>query len=110
MRQPTHWGRRRRPDRINWDFQRCVTSGQKFSIPTINVVRRAEQVELLRKMGAEHVLNTSDPGFDASLGDLCHRFGASIGLDAVAGEMSARVLRAQPRGSRPLVYGALSLE
>jgi NADPH2:quinone reductase len=48
--------------------------------------------------------------FDASLGDLCHRLGASIGFDAVAGEMSARVLRAQPRGSRLLVYGALSLE
>jgi len=56
------------------------------------------------------VLNTSDPGFDASLGDLCQRLGASIGFDAVAGEMSARVLRAQPRGSRLLVYGALSLE
>src|ERR1035437_5379629 len=54
--------------------------------------------------------NSSDPGFDASLGDLCHRLGASIGFDAVAGEMSARVLRAQPRGSRLLVYGALSLE
>ena len=47
---------------------------------------------------------------DESLGDLCHRLGASIGFDAVAGEMSARVLRAQPRGSRLLVYGALSLE
>src|ERR1035437_2729819 len=87
-----------------------VRLGQKFSIPTINVVRRAEQVELLRKMGAEHVLNSSDPGFDASLGDLCHRLGASIGFDAVAGEMSARVLRGQPLGSRLLVYGALSLE
>ena len=30
-----------------------VRLGQKFSIPTINVVRRAEQVDLLRKMGAE---------------------------------------------------------
>ena len=87
-----------------------VRLGQKFSIPTINVVRRADQVELLRKMGAEHVLNSSDPGFDAGLGDLCHRLGASIGFDAVAGEMSARVLRGQPRGSRLLVYGALSLE
>ena len=87
-----------------------VRLGQRFSIPTINVVRRAEQVELLRKMGAEHVLISSDPGFDASLGDLCHRLGASIGFDAVAGEMSARVLRAQPSGSRLLVYGALSLE
>jgi NADPH:quinone reductase len=87
-----------------------VRLGRRFSIPTINVVRRAEQVELLRKMGAEHVLNSSDPGFDASLRDLCHRLGASIGFDAVAGEMSARVLRGQPRGSRLLVYGALSLE
>jgi NADPH:quinone reductase-like Zn-dependent oxidoreductase len=73
-------------------------------------VRRAEQVELLRTMGAEHVLNASDPGFDAALGDLCRKLEASIGFDAVAGDMSARVLRAQPRGSRLLVYGALSLE
>jgi len=87
-----------------------VRLGRRFSIPTINVVRRDEQAELLRKMGAEYVLNTSDPGFDVSLGDLCRRLGASIGFDAVAGEISARVLRAQPRGSRLLVYGALSLE
>ncbi len=87
-----------------------VRLGRRFSIPTINVVRRAEQAELLRKMGAEYVLNTSDPGFDTSLAELCRRLGASIGFDAVAGEMSARVLRAQPRGSRLLVYGALSLE
>jgi NADPH:quinone reductase-like Zn-dependent oxidoreductase len=60
-------------------------------------------------MGAEHVLNSGDPGFDASLRDLCHRLGTTIGFDAVAGEMSARVLRAQPPGSRLLVYGALSL-
>src|ERR1039458_7676674 len=87
-----------------------VRLGQKFTIPTINVVRRAEQVELLRTMGAEHVLNASDPGFDAALGDLCRKLEASIGFDAVAGDMSARVPRAQPRGSRLLVYGALSLE
>ena len=72
--------------------------GQKFSIATINVVRRAEQVDLLRKMGAEHVLNSSDPGFDASLADLCHRLGASIGFDAVAGEMSAQSFARSPAG------------
>jgi NADPH:quinone reductase-like Zn-dependent oxidoreductase len=87
-----------------------VRLGQRFSIPIINVVRRAEQAELLRKMGAEHVLNTGDPDFDASLQELCRRLGATISFDAVAGEMSARVIRAQPRGSRILVYGALSLE
>jgi NADPH:quinone reductase-like Zn-dependent oxidoreductase len=87
-----------------------VRLGRKFSVPIINVVRRSEQAELLRKMGAEHVLSTSDADFDASLRDLCRRLGATISFDAVAGEMSARVLRAQPRESRMLVYGALSLE
>ncbi len=87
-----------------------VRLGRRFCVPIINVVRRAEQVEHLRKLGADYVLNANDPGFDASLQDLCSRLGATIGFDAVAGEMSARVLRALPRGSRLLVYGALSLE
>jgi NADPH:quinone reductase len=87
-----------------------VRLGKRFSIPVINVVRRAEQVELLRKLGAAYVVNTSEPEFDKRLGELCHKLGASIGFDAVAGEMSAIVLRAQPQGSRLLVYGALSLQ
>jgi NADPH:quinone reductase-like Zn-dependent oxidoreductase len=87
-----------------------VRLGKRFSIPVINVVRRAEQVELLRGMGAEYVMNSSEPEFDTRLYELCHQLGASIGFDAVAGEMSAIVLRAQPKGSRLLVYGALSLQ
>ena len=87
-----------------------VRLGKRFSIPVINVVRRAEQVELLRGLGAEYVVNSSEPEFDTRLHGLCHQLGASIGFDAVAGEMSARILRAQPQGSRLLVYGALSLQ
>lgn len=87
-----------------------IRLGQKFGIPVINVVRRAEQVELLRSMGAEHVLNSNDPGFDEALRSLCNKLGASISFDAVAGEMSGRVLRAQPQGSRMLIYGGLSMQ
>jgi NADPH:quinone reductase-like Zn-dependent oxidoreductase len=87
-----------------------VKLGRRFSIATINVVRRPEQVELLHRFGAEHVLDSSDAGFDDRLRELCHALRAMIGFDAVAGEMSGRVLRAQPPGSRLLVYGALSLE
>jgi NADPH:quinone reductase len=85
-----------------------VRLGRRFSLPVIHVVRRAEQMELLRNLGAQHVVNSSDAGFEASLHDLCHRLGATIGFDAVAGEMSGKVLRAQPDGARLLVYGALS--
>jgi NADPH:quinone reductase-like Zn-dependent oxidoreductase len=87
-----------------------VRLGKRFSIPVINVVRRGEQVELLREQGAEYVVNSSEPEFDTRLRALCHQLDANIGFDAVAGEMSARVLRAQPQGSRLLVYGALSLQ
>ena len=87
-----------------------VRLGQKFGLPVINVVRRAEQVALLGGMGAEHVLNSSDPGFDEALPSLCHKLGASISFEAVSGEMSGRILRAQPWGSRMLIYGGLSMQ
>lgn len=86
-----------------------IRLGQRFSLPVINVVRRAEQSQLLRSLGAEHTVNSSDPGFEDALRELCRKLGATIGFDAVAGEMSAMVLRAQPPGARLLVYGGLSL-
>jgi NADPH:quinone reductase len=87
-----------------------VRLGQKFSLPVISVVRRSEQADLLRTLGAEHVLNSTDAGFDDELRRVCHKLGATIAFEAVAGEMSGRVLRAQPKGSRMLVYGGLSLK
>jgi NADPH:quinone reductase len=83
---------------------------QSSSLPVINVVRRSEQIELLRNSASKYVLNSSDADFDRTLHDRCHELQATIAFDAVAGEMSARILRAQPRGSRLIVYGALSLE
>ncbi len=84
--------------------------GLRFNFPIIHVVRRAEQVELLKKMGATHVVNSNEADFEAKLKELCHQLDATIGFDAVAGIMSAQVMRAQPRKSRLLVYGALSIE
>jgi NADPH2:quinone reductase len=86
-----------------------VRLAKRFGIPLINIVRREEQVKLLRGMGAEHVLNSSAQDFDAALRDLCHKLGATIGFDAVAGETTLRVMQAQPPRSRLLVYGGLSL-
>jgi NADPH:quinone reductase-like Zn-dependent oxidoreductase len=86
-----------------------VRLGQRFSIPVVNLVRRAEQVELLRGMGAQYVVNSGEQGYEEGLRDLCRKLGTTIGFDAVAGETSAIVLRAQPPKSRLLVYGGLSL-
>ena len=86
-----------------------IRLGRRFGIPVINVVRRPEQLELLRSEGSEHVLSSADPNFDSELKKLARELGATIGFDAVSGDLTARLLRAQPKHSRMLVYGALSM-
>ncbi len=85
-----------------------IRLGRRFAIPVINVVRRVEQVRVLQEMGAENILDSSAPEFDTALLEQCRRLGATIAFDAVAGDMSGRILRAQPKGSRLIVYGSLS--
>lgn len=84
--------------------------GKRFRMPVINIVRRPEQVDVLKGIGAEHVLDSSSDGFDSQLKRLCNELSATVGLDSVAGELTGRVLKAQPKGSRMFVYGALSLK
>lgn len=80
----------------------------KQGIEIINVVRRAEQVELLKGLGAKHVLNSSDADFDTALKALAAKLDAHVGFDAVAGELSVRVLQALPNRSTVYIYGGLS--
>lgn len=87
-----------------------VRLGRRFSLPVINVVRRLEQAEELRALGAEHVVVSTDAHFDSQLTLLARRLGATLGLEAVSGDLTRRVLDALPRGGQVLVYGALSLE
>jgi NADPH:quinone reductase-like Zn-dependent oxidoreductase len=79
-------------------------------LPVVNVVRRRAQVELLQSEGARHVLDSSEADFDERLKETCTRLGASVAFDAVAGEMTGRLLRAMPGRGRAVVYGALSQE
>ncbi len=84
--------------------------GQARHIPVINIVRRAEQVELLRSLGAELVLDSSEPDFDSRLAELARQYQASLLLDAIGGEMTERLLTAGPTGSTVVCYGLLSYQ
>jgi NADPH2:quinone reductase len=55
------------------------------SVPLVSIVRKTEQVELLKNLGAEHVCNTSEPNFMASLVDALIATGATLGFDATGG-------------------------
>lgn len=87
-----------------------VRLGRSAGVPVVNVVRREEQVRLLQAEGAEHVLNSEAEGFDERLRELCAAVRATVAFEAVAGELTGRVLRAMPKGGRAVVYGALSQE
>jgi len=80
----------------------------RFDIRIVNVVRRPDQAALLRSMGAEHVLDSSEPDFDQRLEETCRRLDIHLALDAVAGEMTGRLLAALPKHSTVLVIGWLS--
>ena len=82
--------------------------GQEFGLQLVNIVRRQEQVELLRSLGAEHVLSLHQPDFDEQLQAVCSRLGVTLALDAVAGELTGRLLQAMPRRAEVMVYGSLS--
>lgn len=78
--------------------------------PLIHVVRRAAQVELLKSLGAEHVLNSSDETFPQQLEAAAERLHATATFEAVAGDTTGTVLNAMPPASTVYLYGALSEE
>jgi|TARA_B110000438_G_C15818468_1_gene653098 NADPH:quinone reductase len=55
------------------------------SVPLVNIVRKTEQVELLKGLGAEHICNTSEPNFMESLVNALVATGATLGFDATGG-------------------------
>jgi NADPH2:quinone reductase len=78
--------------------------------PLINIVRRDAQVDLLKSLGAQHVLNSSHEGFERDLKEICKRLSATVAFDAIAGDTTGLLLNSMPRGAAVYVYGALSEE
>lgn len=59
----------------------CTSDG----VALVNIVRKSEQVETLRALGAAHVCNSSEPGFKEELTDALVTTGATLGFDATGG-------------------------
>lgn len=81
---------------------------QRKKLPMVHIVRKAENEELLRKLGAQHVINSSEPEFEERLRLLFTELNVTLAFDAVAGRMTGQVLHAMPPGGTVVVYGALS--
>ena len=57
----------------------------KDGIPLVNIVRSKEQTDLLRKIGAKHVVDSTSPAFMDDLTNALVETGATIAFDAIGG-------------------------
>ena len=57
----------------------------KDGIPLVNIVRSREQTDLLRKIGAKHVVDSTSPTFMDDLTNALVETGATIAFDAIGG-------------------------
>ena len=63
----------------------CTADG----VPLVNIVRRPEQADVLRALGATHVCNSSEPTFMDDLTSALVATGATIAFDAIGGGRQA---------------------
>ena len=73
--------------------QMLVKICQADGVDLVNIVRRDEQSELLKSLGAKYVVNSSADSFMADLTDAIHATGATLGFDATGGgELASKIL------------------
>src|SRR4051812_5291871 len=77
----------------------CAADG----IGLVNIVRRAEQAQALRDIGAVHVVDSSQPDFADRLTDAIRDTGATLAFDAIGGgSLAGDILTAMERAQPPL--------
>ena len=80
------------------------------NIKVIATVRRAEQVDSLKVLGATEVVNTEEKEWVKQVRTLTDRKGVDYVFDAVAGELGGQAVECLAKGGTMLVFGALSLQ
>ena len=90
--------------------QMLVKLCKQEDITLINIVRREEQAETLRALGAEHIIVSSKDDWKTELDTLIKAHGVELAFDAIAGEMSGVLFDALPWKGSLFVYGRLSNE
>jgi NADPH:quinone reductase-like Zn-dependent oxidoreductase len=76
-------------------------------IKTINLVRKAEQVQPLKDIGADYVINTSEKDWQKTLKKLAAENDAKMCFECIGGEIASHILSAMPYGSTLFNYGNL---
>ena len=78
------------------------------NLPIVHIVRREEQVELLKDQGAKYVINSSSSNFVEDMTKVFAELNVSLAFDAIAGQSPFDLIEALPVGGEVMVYGGLS--
>ena len=66
----------------------------KDAVPLVNIVRKPDQEELLRSLGAVHILNSASPSFKTDLVEALKATSATLAFDATGGgTLASHILR-----------------
>jgi len=87
-----------------------IRLGKHFGFRTINVVRRPEQAEELRREGAEYVVASNAESVVDKVRAWTEGAGVKFALDAVGGAAGRAAVDSLGPDGRMLVYGTLSNE
>ncbi len=75
--------------------QMLVKLCQADTVPLVNIVRKQEQVDILKALGAQHVVNSSDDDFMPQLVAALKETGATLAFDATGGgDLASNILNA----------------
>jgi len=73
---------------------------QKDGIPLVNIVRKPEQEELLKSLGATYVLNSTSPSFSTDLFEALKATSATLAFDATGGgALASQILNGMEKAS-----------
>ncbi len=89
--------------------QMLVRICQADGVDLVNIVRKQEQVDILRGLGAKYVVNSSEDSFMADLTDAIHETGATLGFDATGGGQLASNILTAMEGAAARTPGAYSI-
>jgi NADPH2:quinone reductase len=78
-------------------------------VDLVNIVRKQEQVALLKEMGAKYVVNSSAESFMTDLTDAIHATGATLAFDATGGGMLASNILSCMEAAAARTPGAYSI-
>lgn len=87
-----------------------IRLGKHDGFRTINIVRRRELAEELRREGSYAVIIHPDESIQDAVQSITKGAGVQYALDAVGGATAVEVIKALGQGGRLLVYGTLASE